>query len=71
MNSVVDVRVKQVLWSKLVFKIVLFLSNYGLIPLETAVNIINRILDKSFRYKIGKKGKWLPVKTDKKLVIKD
>lgn len=59
----VEVQVKQMIWSKILFKIVLFIYGLGLISVEKSLSVINKSLKySSFKYRV-KKGPWLTVDT--------
>lgn len=61
-----EVQVKQMVWSKMLFKIVLFLYELGLISAEKSLSVINKSLKySSFKYRINK-GPWLTVDTSEK-----
>lgn len=58
----IEVQVKQMVWSKMLFKIVLFMD-WGLISAEKSLSVINKSLKYgSFKYRVNK-GPWLTVDT--------
>lgn len=65
----IKLQVKQTLWSKVIFKTLLFLGRCGLISLETAVSITNNMLrNGAFKFRTDK-GEWRTLDNPGQIVL--